>query len=176
MQSLREHLLKAGIVTEEQAAKAEARSKRGRSRRSRRGGRRNKSPEVTVAKTEEGAVEAAEATETSETTETKKVAAKDQPVNRLVDVSDPIRLQIHQAIEEHRLRDAHEGEVQFHFTLRDGRIRKMFINKPTSEALEGGKLAIVENGQIDEHIIVDSAAIPAIRTADAEAVRFHNAN
>lgn len=167
MQSLREHLLKAGIVTEEQAAKAEARSKRGRSRRSRRGGRRNKNPEVTVAKTEEGTVEV---------TETKQVAAKDQPVNRLVDVSDPIRLQIHQAIEEHRLRDAHEGEVQFHFTLRDGRIRKMFINKPTSEALEGGKLAIVENGQIDEHIIVDSAAIPAIRTADAEAVRFHNAN
>ena len=55
-----------------------------------------------------------------------------------------------------------------------GRVRKIFVNKVTSEGLEAGRLAIVEDGEAGRHVIVASAAVAAIREVDADAVRFAN--
>ncbi|MEL7368921.1 MAG: DUF2058 family protein [Myxococcota bacterium] len=159
MQSLRDQLLKAGLVTKEQAQKAEGGGNR---RRKRRGGRsRGKPAEGAATEAKQG-----------ETKPVKKPG--DQPVNRMVDLSIPGMLEIMQAIETHRLREDVTGEVPFYFTLRDQRVRKLFVTHEISRGLEAGRLAIVENGDPDKHIIVTADAVSPIRAASPEAVRFFN--
>ncbi|MCK6552845.1 DUF2058 family protein, partial [Myxococcota bacterium] len=102
---------------------------------------------------------------------TKKQLMK-QPMNRMLDLSDPAVLKILQVIEQHRVREETKGDQQFHFVLRDGRVRKMFVKKAIAEGLEAGKLAIVESGEIDRHVIVAIEAVALINEVDAEAVRF----
>lgn len=139
MQTLREQLLQAGLVTAEQAEKADDKTP-AKSRRSRRSGRGR-------AKT---------------------------GVDRAVDLEDPKRLAIMKAIEQHRLRDDHEGEIAFNFTTRgDIKIRKLFVNVRTAARLGAGELAIVENGNAQDHIIVTKEAVAPIRAVDPDAVRFH---
>ena len=117
MHNLREHLLKAGLVTKEQVARAE--SEKSGKKKKRRPPKKNG-----------------------------EQRAKDQPVNRMIDLSDPQRLQLAQAIESHRVRGDTKGEIAFNFTLRDGRIRKMFVSQETQAKLEMGSLAIVDNGEV----------------------------
>ena len=156
MQSLRDQLLKAGLVTEEQAAKAEARNKRGKSRRSRRGGRgRGKSPAG-------GQAIAAG-----------KVA---EPAGGKINLKEPEKLNFLQLIETHRLKSAYEGEVPFQFKLRDGTESKLLLDQNTSAALKSGQLAIVENAGADDHVIVNAAGVSDIKSADPEAVRYFNTN
>jgi uncharacterized protein YaiL (DUF2058 family) len=171
MQSLRDQLLKAGLVTVEQAE----RSNQGDKRRGRgREGQRN-----------EGGKDGGKVDAKAEGKVDGKPEAKGQPapkpkrphngpIPRMVDLSDPIRLRIFQAIEVHRLRGETQGDQPFYFTLRDGRVRKLFVTSAISKELEGGKLAIVENGASDQHVIVAVDAVYAIREADPEAVRFSN--
>ena len=54
-------------------------------------------------------------------------------------------------------------------------VRKILVNKATSEGLEAGRMAIVEDGEAGRHVIVKTDAVALIREADAEAVRFANA-
>ncbi len=158
MQSLRDQLLKAGLVTKEQAQKAEGGGNR---RRKRRGGRARKAEGAPTEDNKQGEAKPA-----------KKPG--DQPVNRMVDLTQPGMLEIMQAVESHRLREDVTGEVPFYFTLRDQRVRKLFVTHEISRGLEAGRLAIVENGAADQHIIVTSEAVSPIRAADPEAVRFFN--
>lgn len=97
------------------------------------------------------------------------------PLERSVDLEDPRRLQVMQAIEEHKLReDDYTGEIAFNFTTRgDTKIRKLFVNVKTAAKLGAGELAIVENGGEQEHIIVNKEAVDRIRAVDPDAVRFH---
>lgn len=148
MHSLRDHLLKAGLVTKEQAARAEAEKsgKKKKRRPPKKNNGENGKPRVA------------------------------QPLNRMIDLSDPQRLKLAQAIEAHRVRGEVKGEIAFNFTLRDGRIRKMFISAEMQAGLENGRLAIVENGELESHIIVSAEALQAIAEVDRDAVRFHNVN
>ena len=92
---------------------------------------------------------------------------------RDVDLEDPKRLEVMKAIERHRLRDDYAGEIAFNFTLRgDARIRKMLVNVPTAARLGSGELAIVENGNEQEHVIVTKEAVAPIRAVDPDAIRF----
>lgn len=141
MQSLRDQLLKAGVVTKEQVTQVEAQKRPRRKKPKSRDNGRSKAG---------------------------------QAPNRMVDLSDPILLQIAQAIETNKVLEPTRGEHAFSFALRDGRIRKTFVTTATSKRLESGDLAIVENGAPDQHIIVKASAVAAITTADPEAVRFHN--
>ena len=145
MHSLRDHLLKAGLVTKEQVAKAEA-EKSGKKKKRR----------------------------------PKKNGGGDRPraqaLNRMIDLSDPEKLKLAQAIESFRVRGDTRGEIAFNFTLRDGSIRKMFVSKEMQVGLEKGALAIVENGEVESHIIVSAEALSVIANVDRDAVRFHNQN
>ncbi len=161
MQSLRDQLLKAGLVTKEQAQKAEGGANR---RRKRRGGRSRAKGE------------GAAGDENAQADAKPMKKPGDQPVNRMVDLTVPGMLEIMQAVEAHRLREDVTGEVPFYFTLRDQRVRKLFVTHEISRGLEAGRLAIVENGAADQHIIVTAEAVSPIRAADPEAVRFFNQN
>ncbi len=162
MQNLREQLLKAGLVTKEQVDRSQTKPKR--KKKSGNKTRRGQNPSSDkVPQRMPGA--------------SKHPSSKDsahQPVNRMLDVSNPKTLEIIRAIEEHRIREQTEGDRRFHFTLRDGRVRKLFVNDLVAQGLESGNFPIVENGAADQHIIVSSEAVAAIRDADSAAVRFHN--
>ncbi len=165
MQSLSEHLLKAGLVTEEQAARVDAaQQKKGNANAN---GNANGAPKKRDAKEArpEGSGEA------------RPPKAKKEPgVPRVVELGDPNKLKVMQAVEKHRYRKDYRGPEQFHFAMRDGKVRKFFVSDEVYEGLEAGKLAIVENGAVDQHVIVSAEAVALIRGADPEAVRFHNAN
>jgi uncharacterized protein YaiL (DUF2058 family) len=155
MQSLRDKLLEAGLVTREQVD----RSKAAGNKRGPGGGARG------------GAKAAPEVPRSPP--RSKEQRLKERPV-RVLDLSDPARLGVLQAIEAHRLREDTLGDEPFCFTLRDGRIRKLFVSPATVARLEAGALAIVENGADDHHLLVHAAAVEPIRAIDPEAVRFHN--
>lgn len=87
-------------------------------------------------------------------------------------VQTPERLAIMQVIEEHRVRGDTRGIEEFHFEVRGGRIRKMFITREVAHGLTSGRMGIVEWGEPDRHILVAREAIDKIRALDHEAVRF----
>ena|SRR5687767_12071748 len=152
MQNLRDQLLKAGIITEDEhrsgsTAKAQK--------------QKNKQPQQ-------------QGQQQQPKKDKPKKRSTQGPVLPTVDVSNPQILRIMQAIEQHRLREETKGDVQFHFATRDGRVRKMFVRPAIAEGLEEGRLAIVERGDPEQHIIVAAAAVPLIRDVDPEAVRFFN--
>lgn len=203
MQNLRDQLLKAGLITQEQLAQAESAQSRDRNGRNRGrpgggpgggqrpngghnggqggNGHRPKAPKPEGASHHGpgGDAPAANASAVAAADDGKpkisKKALMKQPVNRMMDMSDPRLLKIFQAIEEHRLRESPKGDIPFHFPLRDGRVRKIFVKPSVSQGLEGGALAIVENGELDRHVIVAGDAVPIIREVDGDAIRFYNA-
>ncbi len=163
MQSLSDQLLKAGLITEEQFARAKSGPKRGRKRPRRSGAvRRN-------AQNAGAALAGAQAGPQAE-----ERRAKSGAVPRMLDLKDPGKLKICQAVEKHRLRDDTSGEVSFHFVLRNQRVGKMFVSQEVAKRLEAGELAIVEFGTAEDHAIVSAPAVSAIRAVDGDAVRFHN--
>ena len=152
MQSLRDQLLKAGLVTKDQVTKVEA-AEANKVRRKRR-----KKPSKPAAE--------------RKATPEKRSA----PPIRTVDLSEPGRLAVFQAIERHRVRGETRGEMEFYFKLRDGRVRKMFVSKEISGGLQSGRLAIVENGEPEKHIIVNCDAVAKIAEIDDGMIRFFNRN
>jgi uncharacterized protein YaiL (DUF2058 family) len=161
MQSLRDKLLEAGLVTREQADRAAASGKKGGKRPGgERGGDRGPPRDAAPAGEARGP-----------RPQGRKVP--ERPV-RMLDLSDPSRLGVLQAIETHRVREETLGEEQFFFTLRDGRVRRLFVSPATVARLEAGSLAIVENGEPEKHVLVEAGAVDPIRALDPEAVRFHN--
>lgn len=172
MQSLRDQLLKAGLVTAEQAERS-ANADRKRQGRGGRGGEgRGDGPKPE--RTPDKAGDKAQDKPADKPKAQPPRRPNNGPIPRMIDLSDPVRLKILQAIEAHRFRGDPQGDQPFYFTLRDGRVRKLFVNPAVSKELEGGVLAIVENGDADQHIIVAAEAVSAIRDADPEAVRFSN--
>jgi len=149
MQNLREKLAKAGLVSDDQVAKAEATaSRRARERKktgrpdSRRRPRLDSSPA--------------------------RGAGPDAGPD------DESTLRILRVIEQHRVRGDTRGEQEFHFELRDGRVRKLFLTRDVSHGLAAGRLAVVEWGEPDRHIVVEREAVPKIRAVDGQAIRFFN--
>ena len=72
------------------------------------------------------------------------------------------------------MRGETRGEMEFYFKLRDNRVRKMYVSKEISGGLQSGRLAIVENGEPDKHIIVGCDAVAPIAEIDPGMVRFFN--
>ncbi|MCA9555006.1 MAG: DUF2058 family protein [Myxococcales bacterium] len=151
MQSLRDQLLKAGLVTEDQVSKVEA-ADASKVRKKRR-----KKPSKPASERAPGSN-----------------GERRMPMPRVMELNEPSRLQIFQAIERHRVRGETRGEMEFYFKLRDGRVRKMFVSKEISGGLQSGRLAIVENGEPEKHIIVGCDAVSPIAEIDPGMVRFFN--
>ena len=145
MQNLREKLAKAGLVSEDQVAKAEATASR-RARERKKTGR----------------------------PDSRRRPRLDSNPAQGASPDDESTLRILRAIEQHRVRGDTRGEQEFHFELRDGRVRKLFLTRDVSHGLAAGRLAVVEWGEADRHIVVEREAVPKIRAVDGEAIRFFN--
>lgn len=155
MQSLRDQLLKAGLVTKDQVSKVEV-AEANKTRRKRR-----KKP-------------AAPGTPGAERSGPPPEKRAPPPPMRTVELTEPNRQIIFQAIDRHRVRGETRGEMEFYFKLRDNRVRKMFVSKEISGGLQSGRLAIVENGEPEKHIIVGCDAVNPIKEIDPGMIRFFN--
>jgi len=148
--SLREQLLKAGLVTEKQARQAEKQqyvpSKQKRSKKA-------PPPELTPA------AKQAQATK----------AARDQELNRRQQEKAAAKAkiaQLKQIVEQHRVPRV-ESDDYYNFVV-DGRVRRIAVDAPLRERLVRGELVIVRcDGHYD---LVPAAEAPRIRERDPGAV------
>lgn len=129
--SLRDQLLKAGLVTEEQAR--EAARQKGRKAKD---ARRNRKSGKPVRKQEDGAARAARRAQAEK-------AARDKALNR--EQEDLRRRQARNAqareiLEQHSLNDPN-GEIAHNFTWGE-RVRRVYVNAEQHKGLAEGKLVI----------------------------------
>lgn len=168
MQNLREKLLKAGLVSTEQAKQAEARQKTEEPNRARPASapERPRRPEA-------------------------RPPQEPRPDSRIPKLPplpgsrEHQRLISKQQLElDRRIRDLvtgaqvalEPGDQTFHFVTRKGRLRRLEMVAAQREKLEKGELAVVERpdpGQI-EHALLPAAAADQLLALSERAVRFFN--
>lgn len=177
-QSLRDKLLQAGLVNEEQAKKAEAEAQReARARRQGRGARRGQRPpqqkgreprplteEERRAREEEAAFRERERELNREREENRKRAAEDRK-----------RLEALRALAE-RHEIAERGEEAFHYVSRKKKLLRLYLSPEQIRALEAGELAIIDKptpAELAQSLVPREAAEEALKL-DPRALRFYN--
>lgn len=189
--NLRDKLLQAGLVTEDQAKKAEADSKRKEARGApaqgpagrrderrpdRRDDRRERGPRPEPRpKREPTEAERIAAEEAAARREHEQFLAKEREENRKRAVLDRQRQEKLRA-----LAAAHEvaerGDEAFHFVTRKNRVLRIYLSAEQVRRLEAGELAVIEKplpAELSYALVTREAAEEAI-AVDAKAVRFYN--
>jgi uncharacterized protein YaiL (DUF2058 family) len=155
--SLRDQLLKAGLVTQSQAARVEQESQR-KQHRQKKGGAKAESPEARAKRQKAAAAQAAKATRDRELNQARqeKAAARARAA------------EIRQLVDRHRLPPLEgEGLEYFNFvTFR--KIRRIAVNDERREKLRKGELSIVWFEGRTAMVPADVAA--KIRERDEQAV------
>lgn len=148
--SLREQLLKAGLVTEKQARQAEKQQYQGSKQKV---GKKAPPRELTPAAKQAQAAK----------------AARDQELNRRQQEKAAAKArvaQLKQLVEQHRVPRV-ESDDWYNFVV-DGKIRRIMVDVPLRERLVRGELAIVRcDGHCD---LVPVASLDRIRERDPAAV------
>lgn len=163
MQNLRDKLLKAGLVSEQDVQEAE---RKRRDERPRPGAKARAAPESEEDRQRREAFAAREA-ELAE--ERRKEAAKRAEAQMQSERAHKIR----RLVEEHRIREP-AGEASFHFVKRSGKIGKLLVSPETAKLLEAGSAALVEDPGQPEPAVLPSAAAQRVYAIDARAIRFWN--
>lgn len=166
MQNLRDKLLKAGLVTADQAKQAEERKKAGEPNRNRPAPdrpRRNEAPPPQEARPD-GRIPKLPPLPGSREHQrliSKQQLELDRKLRELVTAAQvPLE----------------GGDQTFYFVTRKGRLRRLEMTSAQRERLEKGELAVVERpdpGQI-EHALVPAAIADELRKLSERAVRFFN--
>jgi uncharacterized protein YaiL (DUF2058 family) len=166
MQNLREKLLKAGLVSADQAKQAEDRQKAEEANRNRAAPERQRRPEPAAppearAESRIPKLPPLPGSREHQRLISKKQVELDRRIRELVTAAQV-------AVEP--------GEQTFHFVTRKGRLRRLELTAAQRERLEKGELAVVERpdpAQI-EHALVPTAAADQLLQLSAKAVRFFN--
>jgi uncharacterized protein YaiL (DUF2058 family) len=181
--NLRDKLLQAGLVTEDQAKKAEADSKRRDARGgapakgpARRDDRREKGPRPEPKpKRELTEAERIAAEEAAARREHEQFLAKEREENRKRAVLDRQRQEKLRALAAaHEI--AERGDEAFHFVTRKNKVLRIYLAPEQIRRLEAGELAVIEKplpAELSYALVTRAAAEEAIAT-DAKAVRFYN--
>lgn len=181
-QSLRDKLLQAGLVNEEQAKKADAElaaeKKAARDRRQGQRGpqgrgpapqpprrqQREPTPEELRAREEEAAFR-----------ERQRELNQEREENRKRAVEDRRRQEALRALaEKHEI--AERGDEPFHYVSRKKKLLRMYLSKDLIAKLERGELAIIDKplpSEIAQSLVPRGAAEEALRL-DPKALRFYN--
>jgi len=166
MQNLRDKLLKAGLVSAEQAKQAEDRKKTEQTSRNRPAPerpRRNEAPPPHEARPDSRIPKLPPLPGSREHQRliSKQQLELDRKLRELVTAAQvPVEA----------------GDQTFYFVTRKGRLRRLEMTPAQRERLEKGELAVVERpdpGQI-EHALVPAAAADQLRALSERAVRFFN--
>lgn len=158
MQNLRDKLLKAGLVTENQAKEAA---------REQRPPKKHKEREQALSAEEKQRQEAFRAREAEVAEAKRKEAAKAAEARMQSERARRLR----QLVESHRKREA-PGEVPFHFVRRSGKIGRLALSPETAQMLESGAAAVVEDPGSPDHAVVPADAARRIYEVDPQAIRF----
>lgn len=156
MQSLRDKLLKAGLVSEEAAKKAQAEKSAPPKRRDEREPPQRSRPEPALPKFAPlpGSKE-----------------AHRQQAKKQLEADRELRERVLAAQVERQV-----GATPFYFVTRKNKLRRLELTEAQAKALEGGELAVVERPDPDqiEHALVPAAVARELLTQFPRAVRFLN--
>ncbi len=162
MQNLRDKLLKAGLVSQDQVKKAEEKPKPKA---------RPPAPapqKLQVADEEERQRREAFAVHDAEVAEARrKEAAKVAEARMQSERARTLR----SLVQQHKLTGT-LGEVSFHYVKRSGKIGKLALTPELAGLLEGGEAAVVEDPGQPECVVVPSAAAEIFYKVDPKAIRF----
>ena len=166
MQNLRDKLLQAGLVSADQAKKAEDTSKRPRREERERPERREHRPEHRPERQERVEARIPKLPPLPGSREHQRLVSKKQ-----MEIDQQLRSLVHTnqvAIEA--------GERTFYFVTRKGRLRRLELSEAQAKLLEDGKLAVVERpepAQI-EHSLVPPEIAAKMKAIYPKSVRFLN--
>lgn len=174
LQSLRDKLLQAGLVTEEQAKKAEAdksrRGPRGRRPDNGRGPGKHQQPRRELTEEERRKLE-----EEAAFREKERLLAREREENRKRAIEDRKRLEtLRELCEKHEVTE--RGDEAFHFTSRKKKVMRIYLTPDQLQKLEAGELAIMDKplpGELATALVTREAAEQA-RLVDPRALRFYN--
>ncbi len=178
LQSLRDKLLQAGVVTEEQAKKSEEDAKRRpppkqarpqQGRGGRPNDRRPAPPPRELTPEEKLAAEEAAAYK-----ERQRLLDREREENRKRAAEDRKRQESLRALCERHGIEA-RGDEAFHFASRKNRILRVYLTAEQVKGLDAGELAIVEKPLPDriDYALVPRAAAEEALGIDKKAVRFY---
>jgi uncharacterized protein YaiL (DUF2058 family) len=165
MQSLRDQLSKAGVITKEQKRQAEQQKRRER---------KQDKPGRMEEKLQEQQRQAHEAR-----LQTQRLAdqqrATEQRTQRAVREK---RLQIRHIIEYWTVPTELSGTQRWYFTTRQNTVKYLYVSESIAAQLSRGLLAIAEHPDALDapHVLVDREAAELIRHVDPIYIRFHNAD
>lgn len=175
-QSLRDKLLQAGLVNEEQAkrAEAEAAAERRAARAKRQGPRRGPKAEAKPPRelTEE---ERRAREEEAAFRERQRELERERQENRKRAAEDRKRMEALRAIAE-KNEIEERGEEAFHYVSRKKKLLRMYLTAEQIAALERGELAIIDKptpAELAQALVPRSAAEEAL-AIDPRAIRFYN--
>src|SRR5437667_12817155 len=157
MQNLRDKLLKAGLVTENQANEAERTQKAPKKHRER---------EEKLSAEEEQRRAAFAAREAELAEERRKEAAKVAEARMQSERARRLR----QIVESNRIDDP--GASMFHYVRRNGKIGRLALGLETQKLLESGGAAVVEGPRSPDCAVVPAGAAKKIHEVDPQAIRF----
>lgn len=173
-QSLRDKLLQAGLVNEEQAKKAEAEAQReARARRTGRAAR--KGPKGRPQRRELSEEERRAREEEAAFRERERELNREREENRKRAVEDRKRMEALRALaEKHEISE--RGEEAFHYVSRKKKLLRLYLTPDQIRALEAGELAIIDKPTPAElgQALVPREAAEAALAIDPRAIRFYN--
>lgn len=159
MSSLRDQLLKAGLVSQKQARQSKHRQ---------RVERKQKGADGVEA---ERAARRAKAEQAREQ-ERAEARARSADANAVEDARN-LQNQISQIVAGGRTRLDHRGRRRFYFETRDGRVLYLALSDPENDKLQSGQLGIVESdaGKVS---VVDRGTAERVAGLDARWIRCWN--
>ena len=175
MNSLRDKLLKAGLVTEEEAKRAESERKRPKSSKKGRTGSQSKrsgplSKEQRLSPEELAAAEARRLERAKrEELERERLENKKRAEEQKAKAQDIRRIAEFLAVDV-------KGETVFHFTTRRKKLQRMLLSDEAVASLERGELAIIDNPlpHALEYVVVPREGAEAALKIDPRSLRFYN--
>jgi len=150
MQSLRDKLLKAGVVTAEQAQQSKAKEEADRQKKRDRAHKPAPAPPVRV--------ERVESEKDRERRLNREMAERQKQIRAICDASEV----------------SDRGEQAFFYRTRRGQLRRLYLTPAQVESLQKGDLAIVDrpNGQDRPHALVPRATADEVLKLEVKAIRF----
>ncbi len=165
MQSLRDQLSKAGVITEAQKRQVEQQKRR--ERKQHKPGQMEAKLQEQQRQAHEARLQAQRQADQQRATEQRaQLAAREK------------RLQIRHIIEYWKMPIEWSGTVRWYFTTRHNTIKYLYVSESIAAQLSGGLLAVAEHPDALDapHVLVDREAAELIRHVDPVYIRFHNAD
>jgi len=163
MQSLRNQLLRAGVITKEQNQQVEQEARRERKKHKK--GHTEDAVQAQQRQTYEARLEAQRAADRHRSAAQRaELEAREK------------HLQLQHIIDYWQASAEPAGTRRWYFTTRSNIITYLYVSEPTAAQLSRGALAIVEHPEEREmpYILIDHEAAALIARIDAQYVRFYN--